>query len=358
MVQRAAAARPRQWSYSLLGRNTGSGPFVEFISAAAVATSATSAAVGSSTPRSRAVRRSSRTPRPPERSSGGGCADHESARDSTSRRTSSTAVVPRRSSSAGDRSISGISGGTAPGAGRCSRSRRNRPTSRGSSTRCVSSGTSRPRFISRSAGLASASRPVRRTWRTAPTGGPAARRSRMSRSASSADSTSSATRTGSASTEAIAAPARGCGIAGNPRALSTGVSWTSGTPASNVAAGRPRFAGYGPIASRTAATSCTCSSFPQIRARSKSVVSPSVGGRSTRSPSSASSTRVSSAVSAAASRLSTARCTDVRTAARTASAAISAGAGSARSGRRRSRSASCRSSRPRSQSVSAGRGGG
>ena len=64
------------------------------------------------------------------------------------------------------------------------------------------------------------------------------------------------------------------------------------------------------------------------------------------------STSASSTRSANASSPSTARCTDVRTDSRLASVGRSAGAGSARSGRRRSSSASWASVRPRSHSVS------
>ena len=126
------------------------------------------------------MRRSSRTPTPPERSWAGGCAVHASASASTSRSTSSTAVVPSRSSSAGcalDHLDRRRLGGDAAERARRAAPARPRAAARRSARRAGRAG---PRDQPmRAAGGVSPGR----ASRTLPTGGPAASRSSTSRSA-------------------------------------------------------------------------------------------------------------------------------------------------------------------------------
>ena len=226
-----------------------------------------SAATGSSTARSRALRRRSRTPRPPVRSIAGACSLHTSARRSTSRSASSAAVVARRSSSAGSCWMTSIAGGladTSPSGTDRSAS----ATSRGSSTVCEPVGTSKPRIISRcGGGTSSAAGQAVGSWalRTVPIGGPAASRSRTSRSAGVTAAIISASRAESASTSATAAPARGWPTGVKPILRNTAASWVSGTSRNSTAAGRPRPAGYGPRASAAAGTRCRACGGPHTR---------------------------------------------------------------------------------------------
>ena len=125
--------------------------------------------------------------------------------------------------------------------------------------------SSSPRITSATAGGVSPGR-----GRTTPTGGPAARRSRMSRCGWSQSAIMARTRCWSASTSATAAPACGCVAGGRPRLRSTGASEASGTWRSNVAAARPSPAGYAPSDSRTEGARCTGSAPPQTSASARS----------------------------------------------------------------------------------------
>ena len=201
-----------------------------------------------------AVRRSSRTPIPPERSTGGGCAVHVSASASTRRSVSRTAVVPSRSSSSGARGRRARARGGAAGAAR-PRPRRAGPARPRAAARraAVSIGTSRPRSISRCGGARSAvpaaGAGVAHRADRRPGGEPVEHvalggvgpRDQLGRRGP-----------GRRAPAATAAPARGCGgrrqaeTAQHRHQLEVGHHG-----AAAAAAGRPSPPGYGPIASRT-----------------------------------------------------------------------------------------------------------
>ena len=283
-----------------------------------------------------------------------GVAVQVSARASTRRSGSSTAVVPRRSRSAGVRSTSADAGGLGEAVGRAGASRRASPTSRGSSTRWASMGTSRPRLISRCGGG--------RSVAGAASGCCATRADRRADGEPvehvpfvgvGSASRSPARRVGEQRGHGRAG--RGCAAGGRPSVRSTGTSCGVGHAGEQRGgrAAEPGRVRARPPRARSAVR-CTRSGSPQISARSNRSSSAVRRRRRARRSSSspAARTRFSRARSVCASRPSTARCVDVRTPSRPASDAMSGGAGRARSGRSRSSAASSRSVRARSHSVS------
>ena len=271
-------------------------------------------------------------PRPPERSTGGGSADHSASSFSVWRSRSSTAVAAVESTSDGSHCTVRGSGSSKSinASGRSPRSAK--PTCAGNSTVPASIRRSSRRASKRCTGVrARASGTASAASRLVPTGGPAA----------SACNTRSSSAANSAKTASRSTPTRS-------------------------AAGRPKPPGYGPITWRVAGATASASSLPHTSARLRKLSRAGWSRRAATSrPSScATSSRLTAMTSAPAittadstakvnlSRSSQARATDAAIPARVASTVESAGTGTARSGRARSNATSVSSSRESSQSAS------
>ena len=314
-------------SYILVGTHRSRVPTSTSVSMPAVyASSSRIAACWSSRPARSATVRSSRTPSPPVRSTGGGDAPIVSSSRSTCRTSSIAAPAAARSPIDAD-TFRPDSGGGAGRVDGCTRPpRRCRPICRGRMTVCGSFTVSRPRASRFSIGLfAVAIVTPRSAFSTCPVGGPQVSRSRICR-ASGPDSSISLSR----------------------------------SPKCRVVSG-PSPAGVGPSSSCTARIVRRSSAAPHTSARSRSSASrgsTSSAGWSTPRLSAARLTGSGSAVSASSrstansSNRFTARAADACEVAREASWPVSDGIGRARSGRARTSRPRAASSQPRNASAS------
>ena len=204
---------------------------------AAYAISRTAAAACSSAPTLPARLRSSRTPMPPVRSTGGGSVASCSIARSTSRTRSSAAPAAARSEIAADTFLPSNGGGTGRVDASTRPPRRCSPICRGSTTVFASLGTTRPRASNRSTGVrAEAIVTGRSAFSTEPVGGPHVSLS---------------------STARASVPASSISLSRSPKCL--------------VVTG-PSPAGVGPSSSWTARIGRRSSSEPQTSARSSNAV--------------------------------------------------------------------------------------